>query len=64
MLEIKRLCNGCTKDITDIQCDEDSFQYSDSLGYGSIADGATLRIDLCNPCLQSIIKTFKINPIS
>lgn len=56
-----RKCNGCTKELN-TSCDEDSFQYDAALGYGSIADGANLRIDLCNMCLLSIIKQFKIDP--
>lgn len=58
-----RLCNKCTKDISHQDCDEDAFRYVKDLGYGSIADGSRLRIDLCNICLTEIISTFKINPL-
>lgn len=56
-------CNKCGKrlDIFDIQ---EEFCIESRLGYGTKYDGDYLRLDLCCDCMEELIDSCKINPIT
>lgn len=64
MIEIKRLCNKCGKEVEFYNDFNASYVY----GYeSSIRDGSRLKLNLCGKCLDEfttyLIENCKINPI-
>lgn len=63
MIEIKRLCNKCGKEVEFYN----DFTMSHDYGYESKHDGGRLRLNLCGTCLDELttyfIKNYKINPV-
>jgi hypothetical protein len=57
MLEYKRICNGCGKDITpNAQTGfKEGFSSRISFDYGSKFDEYVMTLDLCDKCLQEIV---------
>lgn len=67
MIEIKRLCNKCGKEIDKLDWECNPFSLEHQFGYGSGYDMLNLQLDLCSTCQDSIatylIKNCKISPI-
>ena len=64
MIEIKRLCNKCGKEVEFYN----DFTMSHDYGYESIShDGGKLKLNLCSICLEEfttyLIENCKINPV-
>ena len=63
MIEIKRLCNKCGKEVEFYNDFTSSYVY----GYESNRDGSKLKLNLCGSCLDEIttylIENCKINPV-
>jgi|GEM_PF-2621711 len=61
MKKIKVICNKCGKSIKR-SYDEDFKTINLDFGYESSFDGETWSFDLCDDCLEEMIKTFKYPP--
>ena len=59
----KITCNMCGKEFDDWDMQED-FSIHGCIGYGSKFDGLYLRLDLCCDCMDNLIRSCKIPPVS
>lgn len=60
---IIRKCNKCGKLFDDLDIQEELSLHT-TLGYGSKYDGHTIQLDLCCDCLDELIESCKISPIT
>ena len=44
--------------------EQESFHFYSRLGYGSRYDNHTLRLDLCCKCMDQIIDSCKLSPVT
>ena len=56
-------CNKCGKKF-DIYDEQEQFSFSSWLGYGTKYDGSRLDLDLCCQCMEELIDSCKINPVT
>jgi len=57
------VCNKCGKIFDDWDTQEHFHIYEEYLGYGTIYDGCKLHMNLCCGCMESLIKSCRIDPI-
>ena len=56
------VCNLCGKHLDFF--DEHQFYIYTEVGYGSVHDGEELKLDLCCECMDKLIESCKVSPIS
>lgn len=63
MVKTEVYCNKCGKklDMWDVDANYSLYRY---LGYGSKYDGNELKIDLCSECMDKLIDSCKLPPVS
>ena len=59
----KITCNMCGKEF-DVWDAQEDFNISGWIGYGSKFDGLYLQLDLCCDCMDNLIRSCKITPVS
>lgn len=59
----KKICNVCGNPLhlTDLCAD---YSISTQIGYGSAYDGGELNLHLCCDCLDRLIASCKVNPVT
>ena len=60
----KVFCNKCGKEMDIFDKQEDFTICKDRLGYGTKFDGEKLKIRLCCDCMEELIDSCKILPIT
>jgi hypothetical protein len=63
-IEIKRICNRCGLEISSDKDEAENIQsFEISFGYFSNHDTESWHFDLCDKCIEEIVKSFKIPPV-
>jgi len=57
------ICNKCGKKF-DIYDEQEQFSINRWLGYGTKYDGGHLELDLCCKCMEELIESCKVNPVT
>jgi len=60
----KLICNKCGKEFDVYDTQEDFSIHRSNIGYGSKHDGCDLELDLCCNCMDEIIDSCKISPVT
>lgn len=62
MLTMKRVCNGCGKEL-DFWDEQQDFSIHKQIGYGSFYDGDYIDLQVCCDCMDRIIEKCAVSPI-
>lgn len=55
------ICNKCGKKF-DMWDESEGYGFHRKLGYGTIYDGMTLKLNLCCSCMESLIAACSVSP--